>query len=99
MSISFRPLAGFTIAAAILFGILIGLGVWQLQRAAWKTQQLKQIAALKRAPPQPIEPVFARVAAGADAKRAVELAARVRSARRADGSVDVEVRDVYPLRA
>jgi surfeit locus 1 family protein len=58
---------GLTLAAAVVFAICAWLGVWQLQRAAWKTQQLKQIAALKRAPPQPIGPVFARVAAGADA--------------------------------
>jgi surfeit locus 1 family protein len=58
---------GLTLAAAAVFAICVGLGVWQLQRAAWKAQQLKQIAALKNAAPQPIEPVFARAAGGADA--------------------------------
>jgi surfeit locus 1 family protein len=32
----FRPYPGFTIAAAILFAILCGLGVWQVQRLHWK---------------------------------------------------------------
>lgn len=36
MAIRFRPLIGLTIATAILFAILIGLGVWQLQRLQWK---------------------------------------------------------------
>jgi surfeit locus 1 family protein len=33
---TFRPYPGFTIAAAILFAILCGLGVWQLERLQWK---------------------------------------------------------------
>src|SRR5258705_9145226 len=32
----FRPKPGATIAAGIVFVILIGLGVWQLQRLTWK---------------------------------------------------------------
>jgi surfeit locus 1 family protein len=34
--IRFRPLAGLTIATVIMVAILIGLGVWQVQRLAWK---------------------------------------------------------------
>jgi len=33
---TFRPYPGFTVAAAILFAILCGLGVWQLERLQWK---------------------------------------------------------------
>src|SRR5690349_16814500 len=32
----FRPLRGPTIATAIMLPILIGLGIWQLQRLHWK---------------------------------------------------------------
>jgi surfeit locus 1 family protein len=62
--------AALSIAAAAVFLILVGLGTWQLQRAAWKKTELAKLAALDRAPPQPIGPVLARAAAGAD----VELA-------------------------
>jgi len=45
---------------------LIGLGTWQLQRLAWKTELLARIAAAEAAPPVPLtaapEP-FAKVAA------------------------------------
>lgn len=33
---TFRPYPGMTFACAILFAILCGLGVWQLQRLQWK---------------------------------------------------------------
>jgi surfeit locus 1 family protein len=36
MAVSFRPYPGFTIAAAIMTAILIGLGVWQVERLHWK---------------------------------------------------------------
>ena len=36
MRFTFRPLPGLTVACTILFAILIGLGVWQLQRLHWK---------------------------------------------------------------
>jgi surfeit locus 1 family protein len=58
---------GLTLAAAVVFAICVGLGVWQLQRAAWKARELARIAALKAAPPVPIGPVLARAAVGADA--------------------------------
>ena len=32
----FRPLAGFTLFCLVFFGVLIGLGVWQLERLQWK---------------------------------------------------------------
>jgi surfeit locus 1 family protein len=46
---------GLTIATAIAFLILAGLGVWQLQRLAWKTDLLARIAALQNAPARPLE--------------------------------------------
>ncbi|MBS0471541.1 MAG: SURF1 family protein [Proteobacteria bacterium] len=39
----FRPLPGVTIAVTILFAILIGLGVWQIQRLHWKEGLLAAI--------------------------------------------------------
>lgn len=36
MGLRFRPYPGFTVAAAILIAVLIGLGAWQLQRLQWK---------------------------------------------------------------
>lgn len=46
--------AGLTLAAAIGLAILIGLGVWQLRRLAWKEAMLTQIEALKDAPARPL---------------------------------------------
>jgi surfeit locus 1 family protein len=55
-----------TLAAAAVFVICAGLGVWQLRRAEWKHAALAKIAALRAAPPQPIAPVLARAARGED---------------------------------
>ncbi|HTX49591.1 MAG TPA: SURF1 family cytochrome oxidase biogenesis protein [Caulobacteraceae bacterium] len=60
--------AGFpwvlTLATAIVVAICAGLGVWQLQRAQWKRDQLARIAAMRTAPPAPLAPVLARAARG-----------------------------------
>ncbi len=52
-----RPLAGlawpFAFACAGC-AILAGLGVWQLERLAWKTGLIAQIEARAKAPPQPL---------------------------------------------
>lgn len=58
---------GLTVAAVVVVAVCSWLGVWQLQRAAWKAEELKRIAALKDAPPVPIGPVLARTLGGADA--------------------------------
>jgi len=58
--------AGLTVAAAIGVAILVGLGVWQLQRLAWKRQLLARVAALEGAPARPAGPVLALAARGAD---------------------------------
>ena len=36
---------GLTLAAAIALAILIGLGIWQIQRLAWKQDLLARVAA------------------------------------------------------
>ena len=56
-----------TLAAVVGFAICCGLGAWQLQRAAWKAEALKQIAALKGAAPAPISQVLTDYLRGADA--------------------------------
>ena len=59
MHLHFRPLLGLTVAAAIAFTILVGLGVWQIQRLHWK---LGLIAAVDRnltAPPISLDKALA----------------------------------------
>ena len=36
MALRFRPYPGLTVAVAIMIAMLIGLGVWQVQRLRWK---------------------------------------------------------------
>lgn len=55
---------GLTAAAAIAIAILIGLGVWQLERLAWKEAMLARIEALAGAPARPLGEVLARAAKG-----------------------------------
>lgn len=57
---------GLTIAAALAFGLLVGLGVWQVRRLAWKQDLLARVAALRDAPARPIEAVLALAAQGRD---------------------------------
>jgi surfeit locus 1 family protein len=57
---------GLTVATAVAFAILIGLGAWQVQRLTWKRDLLDRVAALQAAPPQPLGPVLEKMKAGAD---------------------------------
>lgn len=45
---------GLTLATLIALAILIGLGVWQLERRVWKEDLLARIAALQAAPARPL---------------------------------------------
>jgi surfeit locus 1 family protein len=58
---------GLTIATAVALAVLVGLGVWQVQRLAWKEDLLARVAALQDAPAVPLGPVLDHIAAGADA--------------------------------
>jgi surfeit locus 1 family protein len=49
---------GLTIAAALAFVILMGLGVWQLQRLKWKEGVLAHLALLQQQPARPLEAVL-----------------------------------------
>lgn len=50
---------GMTIATVIAFAILIGLGVWQMKRLAWKTEVLAEVAAARTASPAPLATALA----------------------------------------
>ena len=51
---TFRPLAGLTIACALLFALLCGLGVWQLDRLQWKLDLIARVNSHMAAPPVPL---------------------------------------------
>src|SRR5690242_5424349 len=55
-----------TIATALALAILIGLGVWQLQRLKWKEGLLAYVAQLQTAKAQPLEVPLRALARGAD---------------------------------
>jgi surfeit locus 1 family protein len=77
----FRPLPGFTIAAAVLLALLIGLGVWQLQRLQWKLALIDQVNHHLTAPPLPLDRILAL---GGDAQyRRVTLSGRFDNAKEA----------------
>ena len=57
---------GLTVAVAVALAILVGLGVWQLERLAWKRDLLARIAAMQAAPAAPLPEVLARAAKGED---------------------------------
>ncbi len=59
------PLA-LTLATALALALLIGLGVWQLHRLAWKEDLLARIEALRSAPARPAAEVLALAARGDD---------------------------------
>lgn len=54
------------VATALGIAILIGLGVWQVQRLRWKEALLARITALQAAPPEPLEVVLRRATDGLD---------------------------------
>jgi surfeit locus 1 family protein len=55
----FRPYPGFTFAAIILTGILVGLGVWQLQRLTWKEALIATVSGHMAAAPASLDRVLA----------------------------------------
>jgi surfeit locus 1 family protein len=57
---------GLTVAVAIALAILVGLGVWQLQRLKWKEGVLAHVAALSGAPAQPLGGALDALARGRD---------------------------------
>lgn len=57
---------GLTVATGIALAILIALGVWQLQRLAWKQDLITRLEALAAAPGRPAAQVLERLAVGDD---------------------------------
>ena len=54
-----RPVSLIAVLTGLV--ILLGLGVWQVQRLAWKEGLLARIAALQAAPPEPLGVVLHRL--------------------------------------
>ncbi|MGZ8350723.1 MAG: SURF1 family protein [Allosphingosinicella sp.] len=52
-----------TLIVAAAVAVMIGLGIWQLQRAAWKDRLLAEYAAAASRPALDLDPLFAREAA------------------------------------
>jgi surfeit locus 1 family protein len=62
----FRPTLWPSLATLVLLPVLIGLGHWQLERAAWKQGLVDAHAARIVEPAQPLRSVLASSAAGTD---------------------------------
>jgi surfeit locus 1 family protein len=54
------------VAVSVGIVILLGLGVWQVQRLQWKTALLARIAALQSAPSEPLDVVLHRIRDGGE---------------------------------
>ncbi len=50
----FKPPLAPTLVTLLMLTVMIGLGTWQLQRLAWKTQKLAQIESRMRMPAVPM---------------------------------------------
>ena len=61
-----RPGLLASVIALIVFVLLIGLGVWQVQRLKWKTALLHRIAALQDSPAEPLYVALRRMKDGLD---------------------------------
>src|SRR5580698_7519224 len=49
-----RSKFGILLPAFLVFVILIGLGIWQIERKAWKENLIATVTARVEAPPQPL---------------------------------------------
>jgi surfeit locus 1 family protein len=56
---TFRPYPGLTIACAILFAVLCGLGAWQLERLQWKLALIATVNSHMAAAPVPLDQILA----------------------------------------
>jgi surfeit locus 1 family protein len=66
---TFRPYPGLTIACAILFAILCGLGTWQLERLQWKLALIARVNSHIAAAPLPLEQILATASGDAQYRR------------------------------
>ena len=51
---TFRPYPGLTVACVLMFALLCGLGVWQLERLSWKLDLIARVNSHMAAPPVPL---------------------------------------------
>ena len=65
----FRPYPGLTIACALLFAILCGLGVWQLERLQWKLALIARVNGHMAAAPLALDRIIAMEAGEAQYRR------------------------------
>jgi len=80
--VTFRPYPGATIAMAILFAILCGLGSWQVQRLHWKLNLIATMNSHLAAAPLPLDPAM-QADAGEMQYRRVSLKGRFDHAKEA----------------
>jgi surfeit locus 1 family protein len=80
MALRFKPYPGATVAVLIATGILIGLGVWQLQRLQWKLALIAEVSGHMIAPPISLDDAIKMNAEEAQYRR-VALAGRFDNAR------------------
>jgi surfeit locus 1 family protein len=57
--VTFRPYPGLTIACALLFALLCGLGAWQLERLQWKLALIATVNSHMAAAPLPLNQIQA----------------------------------------
>lgn len=78
-----RRLVAGLIACAVLMAGFSGLGVWQVQRLAWKQDLIRQVDARIHAPPAPAPGPDAALSRARDQYRRVEVRGRFLSGREA----------------
>jgi surfeit locus 1 family protein len=66
---TFRPYPGMTIACAMLFALLCGLGVWQLERLQWKLALIATVNGHMTAAPVTLDQITAMPADEAQYRR------------------------------
>lgn len=66
---TFRPYPGMTIACILLFTLLCGLGVWQLERLQWKLALIATVEGHMSAPPLALSQITAMPADEAQYRR------------------------------
>ncbi len=66
---TFRPYPGLTIACALLFALLCGLGAWQLERLSWKQSLIATVNSHMAAAPLRLDEVQALSAEEAQYRR------------------------------
>ncbi len=82
MALRFRPYPGVTIAVLIATAILVGLGVWQLERLQWKLALIAEVNGHMAAPPVSLDDAL-RLNADKAQYRRVALAGRFDNAKEA----------------